>query len=48
MKTTMNKKPQLALCALAVSAALSIGPQVQAQEIQEVKESKLERIQVTA
>jgi iron complex outermembrane receptor protein len=48
MKTIMNKKPQLALCALAVGAALSVGTQVQAQETQEVREGKLERIQVTA
>ncbi|MFQ3249942.1 TonB-dependent receptor [Glaciecola sp.] len=48
MKTIMNKKPQLALCALAVGAALSVGAQVQAQETQEAKEGKLERIQVTA
>ena len=48
MKTIMMKKPQLALCALAVSAALSMSTTAQAQETQEVSESKLERIQVTA
>jgi iron complex outermembrane receptor protein len=48
MKTIMNKKPRLALCALAVGAALSIGAQVQAQETTDVNESKLERIEVTA
>lgn len=50
MKTITNKKPQLALCALAVSAALSlsIGTQAQAQETQDASEAKLERIQVTA
>lgn len=44
----MKNKPQLALCALAVSAALSIGTQVQAQETAEAEKGKLERIQVTA
>jgi len=48
MKTIMKKTPQLALCALAVSAALTIGTQVQAQETQQAREGKLERIQVTA
>lgn len=48
MRTKMKKTPQLALCTLAVSAALTIGTQVHAQETQQVREGKLERIQVTA
>lgn len=51
MKTKINTKPQLGLCAIAISMALSNVSLAQAQEseaAEAAKEAKLERIQVTA